>query len=383
MLRTICFHVKREWYRKSTKPWMSIFPRLHKVAARDLRTAPPQAPAPNGHAAQHQAELLRACHAEGMDMSDIFDDFSDVDVFDEANIEDPTDDLQFVYGFVKISDGQKIAWRKLVDSSGAEVMPQELASHTTNPEGNVGLMVAHFLDGTAHAIPGMLCKRKGGPAKAGDAAKVAKVEKAAVAAERTEEENPEEESDFEPDECVEAGEESPESESDFEEDQVSDLPEIDFLNKYVRTCGLKKLASLNDKIFLVQEKRDDGRLRIRGILKATPLEVYAKPDNVELVDNKTICRYLSEIVSIRGTNFAVKAQTQGDRPCIVTLKPAELHGRQMGMLSCRSTGDDIVKAFTVVVDITNMIKLESYSPEWPGFTKADFLEKRQALLEMS
>jgi hypothetical protein len=328
MLRTICFHVKREWYRKSTKPWMSIFPRLHKVAARDLRTAPPQAPAPNGHAAQHQAELLRACHAEGMDMSDIFDDFSDVDV-------------------------------------------------------NVGLMVAHFLDGTAHAIPGMLCKRKGGPAKAGDAAKVAKVEKAAVAAERTEEENPEEESDFEPDECVEAGEESPESEIDFEEDQVSDLPEIDFLNKYVRTCGLKRLASLNDKIFLVQEKRDDGRLRIRGILKATPLEVYAKPDNVELVDNKTICRYLSEIVSIRGTNFAVKAQTQGDRPCIVTLKPAELHGRQMGMLSCRSTGDDIVKAFTVVVDITNMIKLESYSPEWPGFTKADFLEKRQALLEMS
>ena len=71
--------------------------------------------------------------------------------------------LVYVYGFTEDSDCKKVAWRRLVDQDGNEVVEKEIACHVTEPSGGVGLMIGHFLDGTSEEIPGMLSSKSRAP----------------------------------------------------------------------------------------------------------------------------------------------------------------------------------------------------------------------------
>ena len=78
--------------------------------------------------------------------------------------DDAEHEFLWVYGF-DVADGIRTAWRKLIDNAGADVIAKESASHFSAPPGGIGLMIAHFLDGTTAEVPGMLAEPRPQPTK--------------------------------------------------------------------------------------------------------------------------------------------------------------------------------------------------------------------------
>jgi len=236
----------------------------------------------------------------------------------------------------------------LVDENGAEIIGKEFASHATPPEGGVGLMIGHFLDGTEKEIPGMLnSKRK----------RDEESDESQGEAESTTEENAEEESEFSPDECV-------------------DPPE-DLVGKYVQVNGLS-LAALNGQMFKAEEKRDDDRIRISPIMPFNAQSYWVNHDKLTVVTNRELVPRLWDSIVIKNKEYSIKAMTQGQRPCIVAIK--DHNGKQWGMVSSRGTDDDVVKAFLVALKVMKDLQSASRTASWTGFTKEKFFERRDEIL---
>ena len=380
ILRTVCFHIRRGWYRKTSAPWMDSFPRPAGHDARAPASGPPvvstAAPSqvsssPDAHRAQpapHSAALLQACHAEGSDLyammlTEIEEEALDDDDFGmEAN-----DELVYVFGFDGDAKKDAKAWRKLVDNEGEDVMGKEFASHCTKPSDGVGLMIGHWLDGTEQEIPGMLVvnKRK---RSSSDATQPSLKKRPASNREGTPSkcesmEQPEEESDFSPDECVEPDAEAAE----------------EFVDKYVETHNLQTEA-LNGKVFKVTERREDGRLLCEPIFAGTP-RFWASADKLKLKSNKELVPFLQTVTNIDDIDYWIKGATQGSRPCIITVKTSD--GVQYGMVSARLTDNDIVQAFSLTNSVMTSLKKDSLQQGWEGLSRAKFFTKRDALSQPS
>ena len=206
LLRTVCFHIRREWYRKSTKAWMTGFDRPSctlssgptGVPAQEEAPAPlavpvlvavpePLVPVPEPLPSFSATALLHQCHSDRPSIMSLWSDSETEEIGAEIKLKvednpvidletdnelefdmEKDDELIFIHGFDEQSTGsdsviERKAWRKVVDSGGEMVM-HEYASHTTPPEDGVGLMVGHFIDGTSHPISGMLFQpRKSAP----------------------------------------------------------------------------------------------------------------------------------------------------------------------------------------------------------------------------
>jgi hypothetical protein len=189
VVRTICFHIRREWYRRSKKQWMLQFERpdnfdgiaagpVAAAGAAPLVAAAAAASSSSCSAVPVSADgaaplvaaaaAMQACGNRTIAIHGC--DWTEMEFMEALWIADDPDEVWFGvdefelddetiwhYGFDTFPDKSRSAWRRLASESGEEIIPKELASHCTEPVGGIGLMIGHFLDGTCSEIPGMLC----------------------------------------------------------------------------------------------------------------------------------------------------------------------------------------------------------------------------------
>lgn len=382
-LRTICFHVRREWYRRSSKPWLAAFPRPVEAAQATQAVVaapdPQQVPEASVPHCNHAATMLRACHGESPDLYDLMlGEMSVEESMKEESMEEEEEDsaadgLVYIYGFDVESNGNN-AWRVLVDNTGAEVDEKEYASHCSEPPGGVGLMIGNFLDGTTEQIPGMLfqkIRKRPASASTEKTIKAPRVQKKPAAAPAvavvaiddldTIEEHAEEELDFVPDEEIE----------------VETL-----LYKYVETHSLSD-NEMNGKYWFVEEERGDGRVRINAIPPAEPNSFWASPDKLKEVTKKQLIASLVDSMDIDGVHYSIKAKTQGCRACLVLVTTST---GQFGQVSEVTTGDDIVQAFQMAMSVMRALEIKQISvralsgENGASVTKQAFFEHREALM---
>ena len=132
ILRTICFHIRREWYRRSKKLWMIAFPNTAPSAgvhpSRAVPVTPPgtrvegsAASAGRSIGDNASALLINSHGASWGEMDEMFDhnglegEGEGNDEYNEDSMSDDDDDddmMVWLYGFD--ADSRK-AWRALVD----------------------------------------------------------------------------------------------------------------------------------------------------------------------------------------------------------------------------------------------------------------------------
>jgi hypothetical protein len=192
-LRTIGFHIRREWYRKSELSWMAPFPApVHADDAPPAQNDSPPVqdgsvsgpaetvvsdgsatdmPGATNAAASHVAAAGSSAssfsNAFGMEVflplydgsesplpqrgEEPREGFSPSALADDSSDDGDEHEIRYIYGHG--GQGQQ-AWRQLVTGSGEQLDAKESASHVTD-RGVGRLIVAHFLDGTSHEVDGM------------------------------------------------------------------------------------------------------------------------------------------------------------------------------------------------------------------------------------
>ena len=150
-LRTICFHIRRGWYRRSQKPFMNAFPRpaeapVHERPALEPPAMATLAPQISERVRSEVAHLL-ACHGEDPDLFALLQDSCeqhepDFTMPDNENLENDKTELTYVYSFDGSPADHK-AWRTLVDTDGFVIIPKEYAFEVLTPE-KPNLMITFF-----------------------------------------------------------------------------------------------------------------------------------------------------------------------------------------------------------------------------------------------
>ena len=159
-LRTISFHVRREWYKRSSREWMTAFPSpipdgpaaAAPLVAEAPAAVPDPAPAASAAEAVLAIELPSALAFAAMfEMAN----YSLPAVADPDSDEESVDsEIGYDYGFgIAEATGEVNAWRQLVTKTGQNLEEKENASHVTD-RGPALVCVAHFLDGATHEVPG-------------------------------------------------------------------------------------------------------------------------------------------------------------------------------------------------------------------------------------
>jgi hypothetical protein len=426
VLRTVCFHVRREWYRRSTKQWVKDLPRPRDAGgAGEAAAPPPPALAPAAAAAaaaaavqplppairSHSAALLHACHGEGPDLystmlNEVDDEDDDGDTGEVQHCENDEfeDELVYTYGFANNS-----AWRSLVDAGGETIMDKEYATHCSDPPNGVGLMTAHFLDGTEHIIAGMVCLKKRPPEQAGNILKrpakapvgnvLKRPAKAAAKAESSSDHKQDAEEEAAEDvvhdaamsPCAEeeAEEEASQDFSDDPEEEPEEevvepnvLPEVEkekdpLIGKYVITGNLNA-THLNGIVCKVLDRRVDGRLIVFPSIAGDKSPFWVTEDKLIVTNSaRGLVPHLRENFALGEDSFQICACTQGDRACIVIVK----HGAiQFGQVSSAMTDGSIVEAFLLARAVMASLK-ETHATSGVFPTKADFYRVRDQVPE--
>ena len=302
---------------------------------------------------------------------------------------------------------------------GEWLTDKEFATHCSEPEGDVGLMIGHFLDETSHAIPGMVSvpipvattmkRPAANGVKAGPPAKrrseIAKVVKRRPAgatsskaplvqiassddsnSEDDEEEDSESEVDkaeeMEPEEDGEdGGEENIESEVGFEPDEaiVPDEEEHHMtMNYFVTTGGLQGQVDLNDRHFMVvEDARADGRVRIKEIPCTDSTDGHwCKQENLTRIETKDAMKFFKAEITINDTTFTIRGTPQGSRSPLILVKSPDT---QLGSVVVRPSMSSPVVAWKIAMDVMTEMQYEFDQFEALP-TKEAFFEKRDRLL---
>ncbi len=138
--------------------------------------------------------------------------------------------------------------------------------------------------------------------------------------------------------------------------EVADPDRI--LNSYVKTTGLSSIE-WNDKAFEVLGRRNDGRLKLRLILDDDDLFpnhiFWVEECKVTILSKRELLPFLRDYVKIGTEMFKVKAYAHMAHPFFVRVSTAE---GQIGQVSERSTGYDLVKAFKVAMMVMQTLEQE-------------------------
>ena len=297
---------------------------------------------------QNAAALLAACNGENCDLyaailEEVGDEGDGDD--DERSLSEPSegnDQLVYVFGF-DVAGIDRKAWRMLVGVDGEGLLGKEYASHCSDPPDGFGMMLAHFLDGTVTEIPGMFFENCAAPASKRARTTIFRRPAAAV--------------------CEPSIEDKNESESDSGEIEYEciDPPER-FLNSYVKTTGLSSIE-WNNKAFEVLGRRNDGRLKLRLILDDDddlhPNHIiWVEECKVTSLSKRQLLPFLCDVVIIGTEMFKVKAYAQMGQSGQMFLVRVSTAEGQIGQVSDRSTGDDLVKAFKVAMTVMQNLEQE-------------------------
>ena len=386
VLRTVCFHIRREWYRRSSKPWMLPFPRPNGAALDDEPNSPTEVaiPVPVQSTA---ASLLVSCHGEGFDLCEHM--FAEP-ATDEAHLLSDSDlDDVYVYGFDVEPNGSRKAWRKLVDIEGEEIIGKEYAAHCNEPVDGVGLMVGHFLDGTEKQIPGMpfTLKRKAASKTLKRIRKKPASKSSCVShmSEDGEEECPRAEDPERDETDGEHGEEEfprvedPEMDgTDGEGNEEEILPEVGnedaLVGKYVMTHGLLTSAA-NGHVFEVNGRREDGRFLIANLLNGPTY--WVKESNLKVMTARELYPFLKRVVKIGSVNYSIRAAPRSTHTLAILVKIGE---KQLGQVVAQGEGTaDLARAFSLAESIMASL-YDAYEEDGKEVTKKAFYEKRAELL---
>jgi hypothetical protein len=455
ILRTICFHIRREWYRRSKKMWMrENFPRPDNFEAPPRRSAaaasvavvavaeapeiePTTSAAMPNSASPKSAEMISAFHGSDwteMDFLWIEDGSDDEWLGDDCDSDMVGDnDTMWHYGFDTFADKSRTAWRKLVDTHGEVIIAKENASHCTEPDGGVGLLVGHFLDGTSHAIPAMvwpiedLTSKIKRPAAAtlspsadkrhrpADALRrpAAATKRPAAATKRPaaapaanddddddslgddastlswgnpdddedlgDEEGGEEELNSNPDEVVNpSAEEEPIGPAPIgPPEQLRPEPEALTIcvGQYVTARDLE-MTSLNGRAFKVmEEQRSDGRWLVAVLTEINETPYWMKTEKLTPIGEKNAMKYFKGWVEIGPVSYFIKGTSQGPRtPLVIVMADS----KQFGCVKVQRPGG-AVDAFDVAKKVLNELKT-AWEEEGIVPTKPLFFKTRDRLL---
>jgi hypothetical protein len=430
VLRTIMFHIRREWYRKSSLAWMQHFkqekvdadPAITAVgpaAAEPHAKAFPAAKSPPAGKSPPAAKSLplrrsfaQAFSSECYDMvaddddDDDDDDGDDAGPLAEAKVEAPpvqclmaapscpapceepredsdsdANDIRYEYGK---GDGGT-AWRQLCTNSGIHLEEREYASHVTD-RGPTKLCAAHFLDGTHQEIRGMFgvmqqpAKSKVAKKKPASAKQVAAVGPAAAAAVGTaaadlegdedEESEEEEEEDMEEEEQLEEDEEEEEEELEEEAIEGEDAASPIEPGGWAWIEGLAAHSELNGKACRIVQKADS-----RWLCKVVPCEtpVNVKPMNLKPCELKECIKKFNLSETVSGDKLKLTGTPQKNR---TPLFLCHRNGKQIGLVS---TGkfDDAFDAWNQMLSIYNEMKTGTVE-----FSNSGFYARREELDDM-
>ena len=388
VLRTVCFHIRREWYRRSVKKWMRHFPRPDEAPVATIvpRPAevvapvrPSQAPAPatgrpsqelaTGGPSQAEAALLLACHGESPGLLDLITEEvheAEQEVRDaEFILEHDKPELMYIYGYDGAASDMK-AWRTLVDEHGYEIIPKEYAFEVVKPP-EAGLMVASFTDGSKEPIPGMLhtSLKRGASVAASENPKKRPAAAPAVVPPLL---NDVEDIDADLDE----GEEEEGADEEVQSDPDFVAPEDEIIDKHCRT---KDLAAdeFNGQIYTASQVRGDGRILVVPLCPHLGRSLWVNRDKLDVLAKEELIKELKgECVVIHGKGYSIRAQSQGERPTIVSIKDPE--GAQVGQVSERKVDNDIGRAFQLACKTMYQIKEQGLP-----LTKGNFIATRDGL----
>ena len=306
-----------------------------------------------------------------------------------------------MYGFDVEPDGERKAWRTLVDGDGEEIIDKEYAAHCSEPADGVGLMVAHFLDGSEVEIPGMLHTLK---RKAADTSRQSLKKPASKSLDADSDESDREQGEeelprvYDPEmetEDREHGEEKlpdvyvPEMETEdrkHDEAELQTEPEdqeqgkeelcVDdaLVGKHVMTQHLMA-DDLNGLVFTVKGKRKDGRFLIAG-LDAGPT-YFIKESNLRVMTARELCPFLQKWVHIGGVYYCIKAASRSTRTPAVLVKIGD---KQLGQVVPQGgEAADLARAFSIARLI--MCDLyDAFEKDGKEVTKTAFYDKRAELL---
>ena len=382
ILIKICFHIRREWYRKSREPWMLAFPRpstfiahvrikpddICGVATNPEAAARMIAAAPPGIVERfvaccrcclgrpkHQricdcaiALVLRG-HGEfwddmiklWVDPRERDDDDSEGDGYSSSSSSFPSswfpekdDDTRDEEYF----DGDEFAWEERAAELAEEESGWKAPSAELEEElfGSGGDAPSAELDGSSDeflGIPAPNRMKRPAASAAGPAAKVVKRRQAGATSSNHAKGKGKElgkgKGSVLPIKCSDS--EDVESEVDFEPDEAT-LPEQEQvlkLNDFVTTFGLAEFPHLNGKHFMVVGKRSDGRVRLRKIPCLDMKKSYwCKQSNLKVIETKDAMKFFKTKMTINGVAYKLEGQFRCDR----------IHARPVIYVSCLRAG---------------------------------------------